>query len=225
MPKLFDQRGYMKCVGICKIGMVKFNVTIPGAPQSSIGDSQLSISNGGIIVFHGPCEIATANRINVGPYGCLNIGKYVKIMHFCNITAYTKVIIGDYSWIAHRCQVLDTNFHFIADYNTGTIPNMSRPIKIGAHCWICNNTSIAAGAIIPDKIIVASNSLVNKDMSEIPAGSLIGGVPAKFIKSGYVRVDKTAISQDLWMHYVVNGYDTVYKLPPSATIKFVEADY
>ena len=66
---------------------------------------------------------------------------------------------------------------------------MTKPIIIGNYCWICNSTTITGGAVIPDKTIVASNSLVNKNFSSLPPASIIGGIPAKHIKTGFRRLD------------------------------------
>ena len=73
---------------------------------------------------------------------------------------------------------------------------MSRPIIIGNNCWIGNRTTINPGTIIPDFTIVTSNSLVNKDYSDIDPYTLIGGLPCKVIKSGIVRVWDRKIEHD-----------------------------
>ena len=63
-PKLFSQYGTMECVGNCKTGMVRLNVTIPGGPQFAAGNTQLNIW--GKVIFRGKCEIGTGNKLNVG---------------------------------------------------------------------------------------------------------------------------------------------------------------
>lgn len=186
-PKLFSQYGRMECIGKCKTGMVRLNVTIPGGPQYAAGNSQLNIW--GKVIFRGTCEIGSGNKINVGENGLLDLGDGTKITSFCNVTAYSKISIGTQSWIAHRCQVFDTNFHYIADFNKNIVKKQATPIFIGEYCWICNSSTITGGAIIPDKTIVASNSLVGKDFSAIPSESIIGGIPAKLISTGYRKIE------------------------------------
>lgn len=194
-PKFFSLYGRMECVGLCKMGMIKFNQTNPGAP-SNPGVST-AINNWGKIIFHGPCLIFTSNKINVAPSAVLELGAYSKIMHYCNITAHNCVKIGDYTRITHRCQVMDSNFHFVANLNRRVIGRYWKEVSIGKNCWICNTSTIAAGAKIPDYTIVGSNSLVNKDMSDIPPNSIVGGIPAKVIRSGYRRVYNSELESEI----------------------------
>lgn len=186
-PKLFSQFGTMECIGKCETGMVRINVTIPYSPQCAVGNTQLNIK--GKIIFRGKCEIGTGNKINVEKQGILELGDDTKILTFCNVSAYTKMSIGAHSRIAHRCQIFDANFHYVADFNKHIVRRFSRKIFIGEYCWICNSSTISSGAIIPDKTIVASNSLVGKDFSSIPPESIIGGIPAKLISTGHRRVE------------------------------------
>lgn len=221
-PKLFSLFGSMECGGKCKTGMVIFNATNHGAPSSP--GTSTAIDNYGKIIFHGKCKIYTSNKINVGQNGVLNLGEDVKIMHHCNITAYESVCVGAHSWITHRCQVIDTNFHFIADFNKHRVNCQTKPIMIGDYCWICNSTTIAAGAKIPDKTIVASNSLVNKDMSDIPIESMIGGVPAKCIATGYRRVDSMKLDSLLHKYFRDNPDMRAYSLDEDISHSVCDVD-
>ena len=54
------------------------------------------------------------------------------------------------------------------------------PIKIGNHVWIGVNCTILKGVTIGDGAIIAAGSVVTKD---VPAHSLVGGVPAKVIRT------------------------------------------
>ena len=177
----------MDCKGECKYGMIELNRTMSGMPNHP--GSSTAINNFGKIIFHGKCVIHTFNKINVAYGAILEFGKDTKIMCGVNITAYKRIHIGNYSWIVHRCQVMDTNFHYIADFKHHRVNRRYKPIEIGDYCWICNCSTVSGGAVIPNKTIVASNSLVNKDMSEVPEESIIGGQPAKLISTGFRRID------------------------------------
>lgn len=52
-------------------------------------------------------------------------------------------------------------------------------VKIGKDCWIGNGVIILDGVSIGNGCVIAANAVVNKD---IPAFSIVGGVPAKVIK-------------------------------------------
>lgn len=53
-------------------------------------------------------------------------------------------------------------------------------IKIGNNCWIGSKVTILDGVEIGDHCVIAAGAVVNKSF---PAHSVIGGVPAKIIKS------------------------------------------
>ena len=208
-PRLYSQYGRMECKDKCKTGMVKLNLTIPGGPQYATGNSELNIW--GKIIFRGTCEIGSGNKINVGEMGVLDLGDGTKITSFCNITSYSEIKVGEQSRIAHRCQVLDTNFHFIADFNKSIVKKLSHPITIGSYCWICNSSTITGGATIPDKTIVASNSLVGKDFSTIPSESIIGGIPAKLISTGFRSVENERFISKINKFFTENPDELSFK--------------
>ena len=55
----------------------------------------------------------------------------------------------------------------------------TNPVHIGNHVWIGTRVTILNGVNIGEGAVIAAGSLVTKD---VPAGSLVGGVPAKVIK-------------------------------------------
>lgn len=212
-PKLFSLYGDMVCEGVCKTGMIKINQTNSGAPSNP--GTGTAINNWGKIVFRGPCLIYTANKINVARNCLLEFGANTKVMHCCNITAHKSVKIGANTWVAHRCQIMDSNFHFIADFAKGRVNKYSRPIVIGNSCWICNSSTITGGTQIPNKTIVASYSLVNKDMSGIPEESSIGGIPAKLLTSKIRFVNNLNFEKQIWKYFAEHPDDDSYPLDPN----------
>ena len=209
-PQFFSLYGKMECVGMCKTGMITLNRTLYGAPSHP--GLNTAMNNWGKIIFHGPCLIHTGNKINTSREGILELGANTKIMHYVNITAHIHVFIGANTRITHRCQILDSNFHYIANLSRKTVSRYSKPIHIGNSCWICNSSTIAAGSIIPDNTIVASNSLVNKDFSNIPPESIIGGIPAKFIVSGFRRINNSKLEAEIIKFFEEHPNDNVFVL-------------
>lgn len=104
---------------------------------------------------------------------------------FCNhITCCNKVKIGS--------GVLTGMYVIISDNSHGEIncdmldnPPLKRPLYskgeviIGNNVWIGDKVAILAGVHIGDGAIVGANSVVTKD---VPANSVVAGVPAKLIK-------------------------------------------
>lgn len=53
------------------------------------------------------------------------------------------------------------------------------PVRIGTDVWIGARVIILPGVTIGNGAIIGANSVVSKD---IPPNTIVGGVPAKFIK-------------------------------------------
>lgn len=209
-PRFYNLSGRIVIEGKIKTGMITFNRTHPGAP--SVMSVQSEVMNQGTIIFHGAGTIGTGNKVRVSESAILEIGCQFKITDMVNIGCYSKIIIGSHARITHRCQILDSNYHYVANLNNRTIPKCTEPIVIGERCWICNSTTIARGTILPDSTIVASNSLVNRDFTEVPQKSIIGGIPAKHLATGYLRVyNPQAISAIT--EYYDNNTDGMYIYP------------
>ena len=61
-----------------------------------------------------------------------------------------------------------------------------KPIHIGKNVWIGANVTITPGVTIGDGAIVAAGAVVTKDVAP---RTVVGGVPAKFIKA----IDQEAV--------------------------------
>ena len=208
-PRFYGLSGNMIIEGKVSSGMIRINRVLTGAPSNM--NVQTEILNNGLIIFKGELHIGTGNKIVVGRNAKLQIGANSKIADMCNIGCFEKITFNDMTRIAHRCQIFDSNYHFIVNQEQSTIPSYKRPIVIGVGCWVCNSSSIYGGAILPDYTIVTSNSLVNKDFSQISNGCMIGGVPAKFIKKSVRRVYNIEIVKEIELFYQNHPTET-YKI-------------
>lgn len=217
-PNMYYLTGKMIVLGRIKRGMIKFNCTLIGAPSNM--SMQSDLLNQGMIIFHGGGFIGTGNKIRVANSGTLEFGVDFKISDQVNVGCYSTICIGNHCRIAHRCQILDSNYHYIANFNKRIIPLWRKPIIIGDNCWIGNSSTITGGVILPSYTIVGSNSLVNKVFSSIPEGAIIGGIPAKYISAGFRRVYNRDFEVELDKYYAENP-NGVYKMDDNVSPDFV----
>ncbi|SJL29863.1 acyltransferase [Porphyromonas gingivalis] len=209
-PRFYSLSGRIKIEGKVVPGMIKFNIVLPGAPSNMSVQSELY--NDGLIIFRGKGEVGTGNKILVSIYGVLDIGEKFRISDMCNITCLTSVTLGKLCRIAHRGQILDGSFHYVANFDKRSVQNHTRPIRIGDQCWIGNSSTVSAGAVLPNFVIVASNSLVGKDYAYLKEGSLIGGAPAKLIAEGMYRVEASEANTIIGDYFRLTE-EPIYHIP------------
>lgn len=198
-PRIYSLSGNIEIVGKIKSGMIKFNVSIPGGP--SLGSFQSELFNLGMIRFNGRGRIGAGTKIFVSYNGILKIGNNFNITNMVNIGCMESIEIGAQLSLTHRCQIFDSNYHYIGDFKRRFVRQRTRPIKIGNRCWICNSSTITPGSFLPDFTIVASNSLVNSSINNVPENSIIGGQPAKLISTGYRRIYGSLYNRKLNEYY------------------------
>lgn len=94
-----------------------------------------------------------------------------------------------------------------------------KEIRIGKGVWVCNSTTITGGAVIPDYCVVASNSLVGKDFSDVSDGTLIGGIPAKVLPAKSVRINNISWEQKINEWYSEHDASEPFVLPENVTME------
>ncbi|MCE7053702.1 CatB-related O-acetyltransferase [Algoriphagus sp. AGSA1] len=97
---------------------------------------------------------------------------------------YPGVSIGRYTMLAQNVQIIgdDHNFNLVGIPSTFSGRPKMRRTTIGRDVWIGANSIIMASVTIGDGSIIAAGSIVTKD---IPPFSIVGGVPAKFIRKRF----------------------------------------
>ena len=87
-----------------------------------------------------------------------------------------EITIGVMCTFSWDVQVLDNDFHAIT---TGGVEQPSvAPVRIGDRVWVGTRAVILKGVTIGDGAVVAAGAVVTSD---VPAGAVVGGVPAKVI--------------------------------------------
>ncbi|WP_289760063.1 acyltransferase [Muribaculum intestinale] len=209
-PRFYSLSGKIIIEKNLKTGMIKFNQVRSGSPCLQNLQSELGIL--GKIVFSGKCIIGTGSRIFVDWNATLWLGNNIKITDMVNIGCLKSITIGSMSRITHRCQIMDSNYHYIANFNKKIVPQQTKPIIIGNGCWIGNTTTITSGAKLPNYTIVGSNSLVNKSINEVPESSIVGGIPAKLISSGYRKIENLDLERTI-REYYAKSPDITFEMP------------
>lgn len=92
------------------------------------------------------------------------------------IDCFREINIGEKVAISHNVIIRDSDSHKITGQK-----DISLPINIGNQVWIGMNSIILKGVNIGDGAVIGAGSVVTHD---VPAHSLVGGVPAKVIRHG-----------------------------------------
>lgn len=111
----------------------------------------------------------------------LRLGERVFINHGCTILACGKIDIGDEVRFGPNVTILGVRHPLAAcerGYEPGTRANQGLPVKIGRRSWIGTDVVICGGVTIGQDAFVHANSVVTRD---VPAGAIVGGVPAAFM--------------------------------------------
>ena len=106
----------------------------------------------------------------------ITVGKNVFINSGFCFQDQGGIEIGDDVQIGHAV-VLATINHGLSPEKRSDM--YFEPIKIGNRVWIGSNSTILPGITIGDGAVIAAGSVVTKN---VPANTIVGGVPAKVIK-------------------------------------------
>ncbi|RWX01376.1 sugar O-acetyltransferase [Flavobacterium cerinum] len=107
----------------------------------------------------------------------INIGKNVFVNHACTFMDRGGITIEDNVLIGPKVNLVTTNHPINPSERRATI---SQPILIKRGAWIGVGATILPGVTIGKNSIVAAGAVVSKD---VPDNTIVGGIPAKFIKS------------------------------------------
>ena len=144
-------------------------------------------------------KIYCSVRMDTPPYRRFSLGRRSVVESYCCINnAVGDVVIGDNTRIGIHCTVIGPvtiGSHVnLAQGITVTALNhnfsdpslrideqgvSTKAVVIGDDVWIGANAVILPGVTIGSHVVVAAGAVVTKD---VPANTLVGGMPAKVIK-------------------------------------------
>lgn len=104
------------------------------------------------------------------------VGEGVFINACCHFQDHGGVTIGDGCQIGHNVVFATLNHELKPERRKNTCP---APIVLDKNIWVGSNATILSGVTIGDNAVVAAGAVVNKDVAP---NTIVGGVPAKFIK-------------------------------------------
>lgn len=103
----------------------------------------------------------------------IHIENYVAIGHNVKLYSFSHIKIGSFTTFAADVTITNGG-HDLSDF----MPSAGEVI-IGRGCWIGHGARIVRPVTIGDNVIIAAGAVVTRD---IPANSIVLGVPAKVIK-------------------------------------------
>ena len=106
----------------------------------------------------------------------IHVGENVFINACCHFQDHGGVTIGDGCQIGHNVVFATLNHGLQPEERGITYP---APIVLGKNVWVGSNSTILQGVTIGDNAVIAAGAVVTKD---VEPGTIVGGVPARFIK-------------------------------------------
>ncbi len=106
----------------------------------------------------------------------ITLGKNVFINSDCKFQDQGGIIIEDGALIGHGVVLATLNHDLAPEKRQQLHPS---PVHIGKNVWIGANAVICPGVTIGDNAVVAGGAVV---INDVPANTVVGGVPAELIK-------------------------------------------
>ncbi|MEQ8470495.1 MAG: acyltransferase [Marinoscillum sp.] len=165
----------------CKKG--KF-VTVYGRPMMR-GTGKVILGNRVAI-----WSVFARSKLIVHHGGALIVGNYSRI-NGVHISVKQSVIIGRNVRIGPYSLIMDSDFH---DINHRECSGKSKSIEINDDVWIASNVTILKGVKIGEGSIIAAGAVVTRSVEPY---TMVGGVPARPIKSLKPQVRCTSVLEDV----------------------------
>ncbi len=107
----------------------------------------------------------------------ITFGKNVFINACCCFQDQGGITIGDDAFIGHKVVLATLNHGFLPEDRSTNYP---APITLGKNVWIGAGVTILQGVSVGDNAVIAAGAVVS---SYVEANTIVGGVPARFIKT------------------------------------------
>lgn len=138
-----------------------------------VDDRVLFRMSGGEILLGPSCHVRNDVVLNVA--GRLELVDSNILSWGCAVHCSDSVRLEHLASAAEHVTIADST-HFFTEPDTFFYENTrSAPITIGANTWLCPKATVTSGVTVGQHCIIASNSVVIRD---VPDGHLASGIPA-----------------------------------------------
>ena len=166
----------------------KFNI---GFNQTGIFDAhyQRAILNiSGKLELNGSLYMGAGSRIEIDSCGVLIVNGLVSNSAGLTLCCHDFIEIGANTVISWDTLIMDKDFHYVLNTESGQTKTDHKPILIGNGCWLCAGSKVLKGAVIPDGCILSAGSVASNQFQE--SNCLLMGIPSKVVKRNVRRSDK-----------------------------------
>lgn len=110
----------------------------------------------------------------------IHIGSRTVLSNNVTVIACVAVTIEESCLIGDGVLIVDTDFHRVEASTRRENPMNDAPVIIAENVWVGSRSIILKGVVIGKNSVIAAGSVVTRS---VPADSLVGGNPARFIRS------------------------------------------
>ena len=137
------------------------------------------MEEGAMLKLNAMCVIGQGTTLRCDKNAVIELGKNFICNKNCHFRSAEYLKIGDNCLVGWNVQINTDDGHSIL--HDGKAVKRFGSIDIGNHVWLTSNTIVTKNVKIADGCIVAQGAVVAKSISAPKV--LVGGVPAKVIKS------------------------------------------
>ncbi|MNS18667.1 Galactoside O-acetyltransferase [compost metagenome] len=130
----------------------------------------------------------TACTITIGT------GTTIEGGHLAAVEPGSSVTLGDDCMLSDGIDIRTSDSHAIFDSASGRRLNPPADVSLGRHVWLGTQVAVLKGVTIGDGAVIGARSVVTSD---VPAGCIAAGVPARVLREGVTWTRERASADGL----------------------------
>lgn len=155
----------------------------PALPSSVVVLGRAMVYGTGAIQFGKNTLLYPDLHLETQGSATITLGDGIVISRGVHLVAMAGITIGRGSMIGEYTSIRDANHIRVHDLPIRDSGYVSSPIVLGEEVWIGRGVTVLGGVTIGDRATVGANAVVTHD---VPAGSVVVGIPATPIRSKVV---------------------------------------